>query len=75
MCDLAFSPDGSTLAVVDDRDAVHLLDAVTGASRGKWDLPDAGGVTRVAFAPEGRHLAVAGRQGTVHVLRIAQRPR
>jgi WD40 repeat protein len=57
--DIAFSPDGTLLAVVVPDQPVQLLDvpagAVRRALRGKETMP-----RRVAFAPDGKTLAVAG---------------
>jgi WD40 repeat protein len=49
---LVVSPDGKTLALVDERPSLRLLDTHTGKLRHKLDQPN--GVNSVAFASDGR---------------------
>jgi WD40 repeat protein/serine/threonine protein kinase len=76
--DLAFSPDGKTLAVTTDEAYVRLFDVASGKKLREWQMP---GVTAVgydgrnlSFAPDGRHLAVANANGTVYLLRLDKPP-
>ena len=50
-------PAGGTLAIGDDVGTVHLVDAVTGTSRGELLPGRAGRVRAVAFSPDGATLA------------------
>jgi WD40 repeat protein len=65
---MAFSPDGTRLAVSDYAGQVNVWDISTAEPRCTWQLP--GKVYRVAFAPDGRHLALGNANGTVYVLRL-----
>jgi hypothetical protein len=80
---LAFSPDGTRLAIADlGSSTVHLRNLATGAEV-RRPAPD--GLSCVAFTPDGRRLASLGYDGQVHladgwtgaellVLRSAARP-
>lgn len=62
--DLAWSPDGSLLAVASAAGAVTLYDAATGAV--KHTLPgNADGANALAWAPDGAALATGGQDGCV----------
>ncbi len=57
---LYFSPDGATLAAVDSRGDVHLIDRVTGATRRiRPEDVDRTRHTHVSFSPEGSRLATS----------------
>ena len=55
--DLAYSPDGSTLAI-SARGGVYLADSSSGASLAKLD----GGFQRIVFRPDGQWLAGSGNE-------------
>jgi WD40 repeat protein len=60
---LAFSPDGTTLAIGGDSGrtiAVRLYDPATGKERRSVPFLDAGRVSSVAFSPDGKTLAASG---------------
>lgn len=59
---VAFSPDGTTLAVVDGSDGVGLWDVTTDRLIAALTKPDDSADT-VAFSPDGRMLAVDGLNG------------
>ena len=60
MTDLAFSPDGRSLASADDSGLVRVWDAQTGKPR--VELSSENGPA-VAFSPDGKALATAGAFG------------
>ena len=57
--DVAFSPDGKTLAIADDY-GVTLRNLATGTEKRSSKIY---GVLSVAFTPDGRTLATAGKEG------------
>ncbi|MFE9602926.1 hypothetical protein [Streptomyces hokutonensis] len=71
---LAFTADGSALAVGDQTGRVHLWDGAvrhrTGILRNVFPAPvgtDPEGVSALAFSPDGRTLAVAGDAGSLQL--------
>ncbi|MFO0927325.1 MAG: hypothetical protein U0736_09840 [Gemmataceae bacterium] len=60
----AWSPDGSTLAVVQE-EAVTLLDGKTGQERQVLERGNPWG--GVAWSPDGTHLAVCGRDNSLRI--------
>jgi WD40 repeat protein len=62
----AFSPDGRTVATLDDLGCARLRSAVDGGDLGR-DLAVSGFAQAVAYSPDGRHLAI-GRDGPNVVL-------
>jgi WD40 repeat protein len=57
----AFSPDGTTLAILDANGSTHLWDVTTGRWAGTLSSRQcAGGDTQVLFSPDGATLAVIG---------------
>jgi WD40 repeat protein len=78
--DVAFSPDGRTLAVVDGW-GVRIRDLLTGEQVATYAAPDIacdqtdrGCATQpIAYAPDGRVLATGHRDGTVILWHVPQR--
>jgi serine/threonine protein kinase/WD40 repeat protein len=71
---LALAPDGTTLALADPSGNLHVLDAATGAERGRVAAgPDDGNeVQAMAFSPDSRILAVGTQQGVVHLWAVSR---
>ena len=67
---LAFSPDGSTLAVAGSGGDARLYDTATGAR--KATLPGhKGGIHALAFRPDGQSIATGGFDGNVRLFDVA----
>lgn len=70
---IAFSPDGTTLALASLTNTVRLWDMATRLPRGKTMDPavttpdDVSPINAVAFGPDGRRLATAGTDDTVRL--------
>ena len=67
--DVAFSPDGKTLAAASREGTVQLWDVVTGEVLGALK-GHSGGVTTVAFSPDGRTLVSGGSDHTVRLWNV-----
>ncbi|MFH7245812.1 MAG: TIR domain-containing protein [Spirulina sp.] len=73
--DLAFSPDGQTLATASDDGRVHLW-----PTEGPWDQPlvslsvSPAVVYGLAFSPDGQTLATADDGGNIHLWTLAGEP-
>ncbi|WP_158633546.1 WD40 repeat domain-containing protein [Tautonia sociabilis] len=71
--DLAFSPDGTTLAVACQRPGgewtVLRFDAATGAAREPVDTPSVE-VSSLAFSPDGSLLAMGAHDGAIRLLEL-----
>lgn len=63
---LAFSPDGSRIAVAGAAGEVRLYDTETGSKTGALTGHKAG-IYTVAFSPDGKQIATAGFDGTVRI--------
>lgn len=63
---IAFSPDGSSIAVASSDRTVRIRDVVTGEIR-RTLKGHQGGVRRVAYSADGRWLASAGHDRTVRI--------
>lgn len=63
--DVAFSPDGRTLASVNVKVSVKLWHLATRRELVSWDFPQAGDSVR--FSPDGRFLAVTTQTNSVHL--------
>ncbi len=58
--ELAFSGDGTMMAITHSRDIVHLINPATGEMLGALEVPDSNGTTGLSFSDDGSQLAVAG---------------
>ncbi len=65
---VAFSPNGDTLAAASETGQVIRWDFPSGSNRRAWSLSVP--VLDLVFAPDGRHLLTANGNGTVYVLRL-----
>lgn len=64
---MAFSPDGSTLALSQSQQAIRLLDVTSGEILALLNLPEADRTNWLSFTPDGSRLAVAH---TDHVIQL-----
>jgi WD40 repeat protein len=72
MTDVAFSPDGQTVAACGGTGTVRLWEARSGELQQTitLNLP-CGYLGGISFSPDGRHLATANGDGTIYILRLA----
>jgi WD40 repeat protein len=63
----AFSRDGALVAAGGDDNSVHLIDARTGATRGRLRAPPDTEIARVGFSPDGTKVAGIASDGLTRV--------
>jgi DNA-binding SARP family transcriptional activator len=68
---VAWSPDGSRIAISSEDDGTHIVDALTGAVR--LTLPGPRGVTALAWCPRSARIVTAGTDGTATVWQVDAR--
>ena len=69
---VAFSRDGTTLAVADLNGSTYLWDVATGKITATLTDPASQGVISVAFSPDGTTLAAGDQNGNVYLWRIGR---
>jgi len=62
--EVAFAPDGNTLATGGGNGVVRLWDLVTGDVRATFEMPHRGWILGLAFSPDGRALACTSGSAT-----------
>lgn len=61
---LAWSPEGRTLAAFGDTDGISLFELATGGLRRTWEAAD---IRSMAFSADGKHLASGDENGVIRV--------
>ncbi|MCI0461186.1 MAG: trypsin-like peptidase domain-containing protein [Gemmataceae bacterium] len=69
-CQVAFAPDGATLASTDAEGNVIVWDITTAKERARWKAPK-GSATTVTFSPDGNLLAAAGSDQVIRLWEAA----
>jgi WD40 repeat protein len=69
--DVAFSPDGTDLAVADLNGTTYLWQLITGNLIARLLNPGSRGIAAVAFSPNGKSLAAGGRNGSTYLWNLA----
>ncbi len=64
---MAFSPDGSMLALIDPQTAVRLVDTASGRELATLEADSGREISSLAFSPDATWLAVAGGSDSLHV--------
>ena len=67
----ALSPDGKTLAIVDERSAVRLVEPLTGKEVRLLSAGVSGPYTALAFSSDGKKLAATGRRDRIYLWDVA----
>jgi WD40 repeat protein len=67
---VAVTPDGTTIAVGGEGEAIPLLDVATGKFKSKLEGP-AGWVLALAFTPDGKQIAAGGYGGRLWLCEVA----
>jgi WD40 repeat protein len=72
---LAFSPDGTTLAVADNDGNSYVWNVAAHRLVATLTDPESGGVKQVAFSPDGKTLVAGDANGSAYLWEVAARSR